>query len=51
MLDLKARAHRAMERVSFVLLIAVFVAFGFPQPCSSGQPEKTSSKRQKKNVK
>jgi iron(III) transport system substrate-binding protein len=39
MLDLKVRERGAMEPVSFVLLIAALVAFGFAQPCSSATRE------------
>lgn len=35
MLKQKARAHGAMEHISFVLWIAVFAVFGFPQASSS----------------
>ena len=39
MLQQKARAHGAMEHISFVLWIAVFAVFGSPQLSSSAAKE------------
>ena len=39
MLQQKVTAHGAMERISFILLIAGVATFGLPQPCNSAVRE------------